>query len=606
MESFVVSARKYRPLGFEEVVGQSHITTTLKNAIEHNQLAQALLFCGPRGVGKTTCARILSRMINGFEAQNGDANTANLNIYELDAASNNSVEDIRNLIDQVRYPPQEGKYKVYIIDEVHMLSNQAFNAFLKTLEEPPSYAIFILATTEKHKVIPTILSRCQIYDFNRIEIEDIVGQLKKIAQEEGISYDDDALHLIAQKSDGALRDALSMFDLIVTFSSDKKITYQNTITHLHILDHDYYFKLSDLFIEQNLSATLLLFDEILKKGFDAHNFLIGLAQHFRDVLVCQNPATLVLLEVSENVKNKFKDQAERSSTSFLLSGLNMINQCDQGYKQSKNQRLHIELCLMKLSQLDRAFKLSAPEEREKKSPDLNDRPLFHQKIDSKELAEEKKEKQDQSMSKKASETSSLVQKETPSIFNKNITESPGEGKEIKEDENTDLVKRVESAVPSLELKPDSLSPTQKETPSIFKKKKDQRSKGVKEKILKNEAFTEGELQEAWKNFIELRKKKVVSEMEQLILTRKITKKDMNALIVLNSSLELAILDRIEVELVNFLRETLSNDQLIVHKEVKEDLKKDKLYTSKDKYDFMVKEQPLLQKLKDKLGLDFEY
>jgi DNA polymerase-3 subunit gamma/tau len=606
MESFIVSARKYRPLGFEEVVGQSHITTTLKNAIEHNQLAQALLFCGPRGVGKTTCARILSRMINGFEAQNGDANTANLNIYELDAASNNSVEDIRNLIDQVRYPPQEGKYKVYIIDEVHMLSNQAFNAFLKTLEEPPSYAIFILATTEKHKVIPTILSRCQIYDFNRIEIEDIVGQLKKIAKEEGISYDDDALHLIAQKSDGALRDALSMFDLIVTFSSDKKITYQNTITHLHILDHDYYFKLSDLFIEQNLSATLVLFDEILKKGFDAHNFLIGLAQHFRDVLVCQNPATLVLLEVSENIKNKFKDQAERSSTSFLLSGLNMINQCDQGYKQSKNQRLHIELCLMKLSQLDRAFKLSAPEEREKKSPDLNDRPLFHQKIDSKELAEEKKEKQDQSMSKKASETSSLVQKETPSIFNKNITESPGEDKEIKEDENTDLVKRVESAVPSLELKPDSLSPTQKETPSIFKKKKDQRSKGVKEKILKNEAFTEGELQEAWKNFIELRKKKVVSEMEQLILTRKITKKDMNALIVLNSSLELAILDRIEVELVNFLRETLSNDQLIVHKEVKEDLKKDKLYTSKDKYDFMVKEQPLLQKLKDKLGLDFEY
>ena len=606
MESFVVSARKYRPLGFEEVVGQGHITTTLKNAIEQNQLAQALLFCGPRGVGKTTCARILSRMINGFEAQNGDANTANLNIYELDAASNNSVEDIRNLIDQVRYPPQEGKYKVYIIDEVHMLSNQAFNAFLKTLEEPPSYAIFILATTEKHKVIPTILSRCQIYDFNRIEIEDIVGQLKKIAKKEGISYDDDALHLIAQKSDGALRDALSMFDLIVTFSSDKKITYQNTITHLHILDHDYYFKLSDLFIEQNLSATLVLFDEILKKGFDAHNFLIGLAQHFRNVLVCQNPATLVLLEVSENVKNKFKDQAERSSTSFLLSGLNMINLCDQGYKQSKNQRLHIELCLMKLSQLDRAFKLSAPEEVvKKKSLDLDDRSMPHQKIDSKEIAEGKREKQtDQSIPKEAPDTSSLSQKETPSILNKN--KSPGERQEVKEDENTDPVKTVESAAPSLESKPDSLSPTQKETPSIFKKKKDHPPKEDKEKILKNEAFTEGELQEAWKGFIELRKKKVVSEMEQLILTRQITKKDMNALIVLNSSLEIAILDRIEVELVNFLRKTLSNDQLIVHKEVKEDPKKDKLYTSKDKYDFMVKEQPLLQKLKDKLGLDFEY
>ena len=366
MESFVVSARKYRPLGFSEVVGQGHIITTLENAIEQNQLAQALLFCGPRGVGKTTCARILSRIINGFKAQNGDLNKSNLNIYELDAASNNSVEDIRNLIDQVRYPPQEGKYKVYIIDEVHMLSNQAFNAFLKTLEEPPSYAIFILATTEKYKVIPTILSRCQIYDFNRIEIKDIVDQLKKIAKEEDISFEDDALHLIAQKSDGALRDALSMFDLIVTFSSSKRITYQNTITNLHILDHDYYFKLLDLFLERNISATLMLFDEILKKGFDPHNFLIGLAQHFRNLLVCQNPVTLDLLEVSDNVKNKFKDQAKRASASFLLSGLNMINEFDQGYKQSKNQRLHIELCLMKLSQLDRVFTISAPQEGVKK------------------------------------------------------------------------------------------------------------------------------------------------------------------------------------------------------------------------------------------------
>ena len=261
MESFVVSARKYRPLGFDEVVGQGHITTTLKNAINNNQLAQALLFCGPSGVGKTTCARILSRMINGFEALNGgDANTSNFNIYELDAASNNSVEDIRNLIDQVRYPPQEGKYKVYIIDDVHMLSNQAFNAFLKTLEDPPSYAIFILATTEKHKVIPTILSRCQIYDFNRIEIVDIVLQLKKIAGEEGITVDEDALHLIAQKADGALRDALSIFDLIVTFSSGNNITYEDTIRNLHILDYDYYFKLGDFFLDENLPGSLLLFD----------------------------------------------------------------------------------------------------------------------------------------------------------------------------------------------------------------------------------------------------------------------------------------------------------------------------------------------------------
>ena len=250
MENFVVSARKYRPLGFEEVVGQSHITTTLENAIKTNHLGQALLFCGPRGVGKTTCARILAREINGFKAETGDS-SSNFNIFELDGASNNSVEDIRNLIDQVRYPPQEGKYKVYIIDEVHMLSTQAFNAFLKTLEEPPSYAIFILATTEKHKVIPTILSRCQIYDFNRIEIDAIVGQLQKIAKSEGVEAEEEALHIIAQKADGAMRDALSMFDLIATFSSDGKITYQGTIDNLHILDYDYYFRITDALINED-------------------------------------------------------------------------------------------------------------------------------------------------------------------------------------------------------------------------------------------------------------------------------------------------------------------------------------------------------------------
>lgn len=358
MESFVVSARKYRPLGFDEVVGQGHITTTLKNAIDNDHLAQALLFCGPRGVGKTTCARIMARMVNGFEAESGDAASSNFNIYELDAASNNSVEDIRNLIDQVRYPPQQGKYKVYIIDEVHMLSTSAFNAFLKTLEEPPSYAIFILATTEKHKVIPTILSRCQIYDFNRIEINDMVEQLQKIAKNEGIDAEPEALHLIAQKADGAMRDALSIFDLIVTFSSDNKVTYQSTINNLHILDYDYYFRLADYFHEGNLSGSLLLFDEIIRQGFDGHNFLVGLEDHFRNLLVCKNPNTLKLLEVPENLKQKYQEQANALSSSYLLTGLNLMNQVDLSYKQSKNQRLHIELCLMKLSQLENAIKLS--------------------------------------------------------------------------------------------------------------------------------------------------------------------------------------------------------------------------------------------------------
>jgi len=352
----VVSARKYRPKGFEEVVGQQHITTTLKNAIDNNQLAQALLFCGPRGVGKTTCARILARMINDFD-EGAEGNS--LNIFELDAASNNSVDDIRNLIDQVRYPPQYGKYKVYIIDEVHMLSNAAFNAFLKTLEEPPPYAIFILATTEKHKVIPTILSRCQIFDFNRIQISDIADHLKFIADKEGIKAEDSALHLISQKADGALRDALSIFDLIVTFSSDRNVTYQSTIENLHILDYEYYFKVVDHLLEENTAQTLLIFDEILKQGFDGHNFIVGLAEHLRNLMVCKDNATVSLLEVPENAKQKYVEQANKSSLSFLLSALNIASQCDLSYKGSKNQRLHVELALMKLANLKAAINLAA-------------------------------------------------------------------------------------------------------------------------------------------------------------------------------------------------------------------------------------------------------
>ncbi len=364
MEKFVVSARKYRPKGFDEVVGQSHITTTLKNAIDTNQLAQALLFCGPRGVGKTTCARILARMINDFDETN-DGNA--LNIFELDAASNNSVDDIRNLIDQVRYPPQYGKYKVYIIDEVHMLSTQAFNAFLKTLEEPPSYAIFILATTEKHKIIPTILSRCQIFDFNRIQVANITDHLKQIADREGIKYEEEALHLIAQKADGALRDALSIFDLIVTFSTDRSITYQSTISNLHILDYEYYFKMVDFLLAEDLSNTLITFDEILKQGFDGHNFIIGLSEHLRNLMVCKDNQTVYLMEVPETAKAKYIEQANNASLSFILSALNITNKCDLDYKGSKNQRLHVELALMKLAHINAAVSLaSLPDEALKK------------------------------------------------------------------------------------------------------------------------------------------------------------------------------------------------------------------------------------------------
>lgn len=346
MDNFVVSARKYRPLGFDEVVGQEHITTTLKNAIDNNKLAQALLFCGPRGVGKTTCARIVARLINGFEEK---AEVNSLNIFELDAASNNSVEDIRSLIDQVRYPPQFGKFKVYIIDEVHMLSNAAFNAFLKTLEEPPSYAIFILATTEKHKVIPTILSRCQIFDFNRIQVSDITKQLKKIADREGIQAEEEALHLIAQKADGALRDGLSIFDLMVTFSSNHKVTFSDVLNNLHILDYDYYFKMVDGLLAENTSGPLLLLDEILKKGFDGQNFITGLGEHLRNLLVSQDARTVTLMEVPDNIKQKYLTQAQAATPSLLLSWLNIASTCDINYKASRNQRLLIELALMKMA-----------------------------------------------------------------------------------------------------------------------------------------------------------------------------------------------------------------------------------------------------------------
>lgn len=369
MENFVVSARKYRPSTFNSVVGQSHITTTLKNAINNNHLAQAFLFCGPRGVGKTTCARILAKTINCQNLQSDiepcnecesckSFNSGNsMNIHELDAASNNSVEDIRNLVDQVRYAPQSGKYKIYIIDEVHMLSNQAFNAFLKTLEEPPSYAIFILATTEKHKIIPTILSRCQIFDFNRIQVNDITQHLQYISDKESIETEQEALHLIAQKADGALRDALSIFDLIVTFSSGGKLTYQSTIDNLHVLDYDYYFKVTDALLEENISSSLLIFDEILKKGFDGHNFIVGLSEHFRNLLVCKDKETVKLLEVSDTVKKKYLSQASSSSVSFLLTALNIASLCDLNFKSSKNQRLHVELALMKMANIPSAIYL---------------------------------------------------------------------------------------------------------------------------------------------------------------------------------------------------------------------------------------------------------
>jgi len=349
MEHFIVSARKYRPTVFKDVVGQQAITNTLENAIENNHLAQALLFTGPRGVGKTTCARILAKQINQDGTQKGDEDFA-FNIFELDAASNNSVDDIRNLIDQVRIPPQVGQYKVYIIDEVHMLSSAAFNAFLKTLEEPPKHAIFILATTEKHKIIPTILSRCQIFDFKRITVNDIKGHLAEVAQSENIEAEDDALHVIAQKADGALRDALSIFDRVVSFSG-KNLTREAVTENLNVLDYTYYFEITDLLIQNDIPKVLVAFNTILAKGFDGHHFIMGLASHFRDLLVCKNEETIALLEVGEQVKTMYFEQSKKTNQEFLVDGIDLANGCDLKYKSSRNQRLLVELCLLQLASL---------------------------------------------------------------------------------------------------------------------------------------------------------------------------------------------------------------------------------------------------------------
>lgn len=349
MENFVVSARKYRPQEFDTVVGQSHITDTLEHAIESNQLAQAMLFCGPRGVGKTTCARILARKINEKDGSTSEDGFA-YNIYELDAASNNSVDDIRELVDQVRFAPQVGKYKVYIIDEVHMLSQSAFNAFLKTLEEPPSHAIFILATTEKHKIIPTILSRCQIFDFKRITIEDIQQHLKKIAEKEGVNYEDDALYLVAQKADGALRDALSIFDRLATFTQ-KNITLEKAAEVLNILDYDQYLKIADLAKAEDIPGILSAFNEIVQKGFDPQIFIAGLGNHFRDLMMAQNPQTLGLIEVGEQTKLKYGEQSKNWSAQQLIDAIEICNHADINYKNSKNPRLTVEIALMQLASL---------------------------------------------------------------------------------------------------------------------------------------------------------------------------------------------------------------------------------------------------------------
>jgi DNA polymerase-3 subunit gamma/tau len=574
MEKFVVSARKYRPTGFEQVVGQEHITTTLQNAIDQDHLAQALLFCGPRGVGKTTCARIVARKINGFDEESS-ANA--LNIYELDAASNNSVEDIRNLIDQVRYPPQQGKYKVYIIDEVHMLSNQAFNAFLKTLEEPPPYAIFILATTEKHKVIPTILSRCQIYDFNRIQIEDIVRHLHKIAEREGIATEEEALTLIAQKADGALRDALSIFDLIVTFSSDRKVTYRETIENLHVLDYDYYFQIVDLLLEQKLPQVLLLFDDILRQGFDGHNFIVGLNEHLRNVLVCKDAATLPLLQVSASVQSRYQQQAENTPLSFLLTAMNLAGQCDLQYKNSKNQRLHVELALMKMAYIESAV----------------------------QLAQQSVGEPSENVKKKVTESS------------ENGTESPSREHTNKSSDRPPVstprgstpVGQLQSTVriPKLGQPRPQPIPNGNGNGTVS----EMEAVAVEEPLIStataNEPINLTQLREVWEEFTEERRT-LGKETEYILLNQTVTLKDDGVTIPLTfmSPIQQDQFDSVRAELLQRLRRRLNNSEINVETTVDVEERNRRPYTPSEKLNYLSEKYPLLQELTQRLGLDPDY
>ncbi len=600
MDNFVVSARKYRPKGFDEVIGQDHITTTLKNAIDENHLAQALLFCGPRGVGKTTCARIVARMINDFEGEEQDLS---FNIFELDAASNNSVDNIRSLIDQIRYPPQFGKYKIYIIDEVHMLSISAFNAFLKTLEEPPPYAIFILATTEKHKLIPTILSRCQIFDFNRIPISEIVGHLENIAEKEGIKTENEALHLIAQKADGALRDALSMFDLIVTYSSDQSITYQSTIKNLHVLDYDYYFKITDYLLNEDIASSLVLFDEILKKGFDGHNFISGLELHLRNLVVCKDPATIELLDEAENVKNKYQQQAENASTSFLLSALNIGSQCDLQYKNSKNQRLLVELTLMKMAHIPSVLDMSgsstsnqeSSDDTKKKTEIANSPPSPSKSEQTKNEIKTKSDIQPE----KSDEKTILAEEDSNSVI------AP-EGKPdlqpvIKEKTDFKNLKKT-TRIPSLNELSENVSEYSKATPN--QDDADDQNPSIAE-TKRTSDITVDKLTFAWNEFKNTRKEKA-QDLNVLSQPYELSDDNKTIILTLTNSIQLDILKEIRSDLLIFLKNNLENDMIRIKGNVSKEESKNLLYTNKEKFEHLANKHPLVKELQQTFNLDPEF
>ena len=586
MEPFIVSARKYRPTTFKDVVGQKAITNTLENAIENNHLAQALLFTGPRGVGKTTCARILAKKINQDGNHKEDEDFA-FNIFELDAASNNSVDDIRNLIDQVRIPPQVGQYKVYIIDEVHMLSSAAFNAFLKTLEEPPKHAIFILATTEKHKIIPTILSRCQIFDFRRITVQDIKGHLASVAQQENITAQDDALHVIAQKADGALRDALSIFDRVVSFSGEN-LTREAVTENLNVLDYTYYFNITDLVIQNDIPQVLLAYNEILSKGFDGHHFIMGLASHFRDLLVCKNQQTISLLEVGDQVKKMYLEQSQQTPHDFLIEALDIANSCDLKFKTSRNQRLLVELCLMQLSSL-------TAQGEKKKANKLNKRfvlPPSHFK----EIAAQVQEKLDTTQQGPVIATPPIVQtNQTKEQENQNPCSTQVDKQETIQqpppiNEEVSSKKRVSA----LSLK------------SI--QKKHQLTKEINARIpnqenLPTEDFTQQQMITHWNAYTEIVKGQgKYNFLSHLTMNEPKLKDGMIHLEFPNQTIKLEV-ERDKFELLTYMRKELKNYNVDLVIDVNELQVKRYAYTDKEKYEKLVEKNPNLEALRNAFELD---
>jgi len=580
MEQFIVSARKYRPQTFKDVVGQQAITNTLLNAIESNHLASALLFTGPRGVGKTTCARILARKINqpGYDDPNEDFA---FNVFELDAASNNSVDDIRNLIDQVRIPPQTGQYKVYIIDEVHMLTTSAFNAFLKTLEEPPKHAIFILATTEKHKIIPTILSRCQIFDFKRITVKDAKEHLAEVAKSQGVEFEDDALHIIAQKADGAMRDALSIFDRVVSYCGNN-LTRQAVTENLNVLDYETYINMTDLILENKIPEVLMAYNDILSKGFDGHHFIAGLASHFRDLLVAKNPATLSLLEMGEAAQKLYEQQSQKVSQEFLLKGIDIANDCDLKYKVSQNQRLLVELALMQLSSI--GF------DGEKKKSDFIIPPTYYRRNDY-SISEVK-----EPLAKSQKPLAEEIQKVEPTTQ---------KAEEIVDKEvninNQPTTNNRQPITETLQPKVSSMS-----LASIRAKKEmaEVQKSTVKDVVhLASEPFSETEMLEQWLKYAQRIEDKGYHIVASLLTINDPILEGTTIIHELPNESSKIDFEKEKPELLGYLRGKLHNHDITIDVKVNETLVLKKSYTPQDKYNRLVELNPNLELMRNMFGLE---